>query len=73
MGMATNTENEVQIEAEFEGLYSLFTQLKSSYFATSTSFCELSMGMSSDYKLALKHGATMIRVGSILFGSRTAN
>lgn len=70
MGMATNTENESQIAQEFEQLHQLFVSLKQSYFSQMECFKELSMGMSNDYKIALKHGATMVRIGSLLFGSR---
>jgi uncharacterized pyridoxal phosphate-containing UPF0001 family protein len=48
----------------------IFDQLKSSYFSNSSSFSEISMGMSGDYQLAIEEGSTMVRVGSSLFGSR---
>lgn len=70
MGMASNTNDEVVINQEFQSLQSLFAAIKSTHFETDDKFCELSMGMSSDYKIALKHGATLIRIGSLLFGSR---
>lgn len=70
MGMATNTDNEVQIEHEFASLKAMFAKLKNTHFNNADWFTEISMGMSSDYNLALKQGATLIRVGSILFGSR---
>lgn len=70
MGMATNTDNQTQIENEFAILKGIFSSLKSSHFNNAPWFSEISMGMSSDYHLALKQGATLIRVGSILFGSR---
>ena len=70
MGMATNTDNIAQVEKEFEGLKSLFDNIKEKYFADKPYFKELSMGMSSDYPIALKHGATLIRIGSDIFGSR---
>ncbi len=70
MGMATNTTDEQKIDTEFGALHNLFVTLKSSYFNNASYFSELSMGMSSDYKIALARGATLIRVGSILFGSR---
>jgi len=70
MGMATNTNNEQKIAAEFESLQKLFSEIKYSHFSNDDYFKELSMGMSSDYKIALKHGATLIRLGSILFGNR---
>jgi pyridoxal phosphate enzyme (YggS family) len=70
MGMASNTDDEAVINQEFQSLQSLFEAIKSTHFETDDKFCELSMGMSSDYKIALKHGATLIRIGSLLFGSR---
>lgn len=70
MGMATNTDDETQIENEFANLKRIFGSIQARYFTHAPYFCELSMGMSSDYHLALKHEATLVRVGSILFGSR---
>jgi pyridoxal phosphate enzyme (YggS family) len=69
MGMATNTENEKQVEQEFLSLSKLFGQIKKEIIPDDT-FCELSMGMSDDYPLAIKAGSTMIRVGSSIFGAR---
>lgn len=70
MGMATNTDDEKKIADEFLSLKNLFTELKQKYFEKESYFKEISMGMSSDYKIALQHGATLIRVGSIIFGDR---
>lgn len=70
MGMATNTDNTNQIENEFKGLKELFDSVRKQYFSEKPYFKELSMGMSSDYRIALKHGATLIRIGSDIFGSR---
>jgi pyridoxal phosphate enzyme (YggS family) len=70
MGMASNADDDKKIEEEFSGLKNLFDRVKQKYFAQEPSFKELSMGMSSDYKIALKQGATLIRVGSIIFGDR---
>jgi pyridoxal phosphate enzyme (YggS family) len=74
MGMATYTENTAQIESEFENLNQFFNTLKQEMhqypILKPESFTELSMGMSSDYELAIKHGSTMIRVGSSIFGGR---
>ena len=70
MGMATNTDDEQKIMAEFTGLRDLFLSLKRSGFSNAPYFTEISMGMSSDYKLALQCGATLIRLGTILFGER---
>jgi uncharacterized pyridoxal phosphate-containing UPF0001 family protein len=70
MGMATNTEDSNKIELEFSKLQKLFAALNETCFKNESAFKELSMGMSSDYKIALQHGATLIRVGSMLFGNR---
>lgn len=66
MGMAEYTSDESIIERQFESLRVERDRLNSEY--TNLSLKELSMGMSGDYKLAIKHGSTMIRVGSVLFG-----
>jgi len=70
MGIATNTENEKEIKEEFYELKSLYDGIKASFYRKNESFDTLSMGMSSDYKLAIEKGATMIRVGSTIFGKR---
>ncbi|MFN8286035.1 MAG: YggS family pyridoxal phosphate-dependent enzyme [Chitinophagales bacterium] len=70
MGMATNTDDEAKVSAEFAGLKALFDEVKVTYFTGKDSFKELSMGMSQDYKIAVQHGATLIRIGSLLFGER---
>ena len=62
MGMATFTENQIQIKKEFEHLKSIFDQLKN--------LKTLSMGMSGDYQLAIECGSTMVRIGSSIFGGR---
>ncbi len=73
MGMATYTDNQQQIEDEFESLRSIFNILKTDFFAGEESFKDLSMGMSGDYQLAVKHGSTMVRIGSTIFGDRIYN
>jgi hypothetical protein len=70
MGIATNTSSETQIAQEFKFLKNTFDDLKKTYFSESPAFKEISMGMSSDYKLAIAEGSTMIRVGSSIFGAR---
>ena len=70
MGMATNTSDTAQIEREFASLKKLFDDFKTKYFSNKDEFRELSMGMSSDYQIALRQGATLIRIGSDIFGSR---
>ena len=70
MGMATFTDNQNQVRAEFRSLKSLFDEVKADYFASEESFCEISMGMSDDHLLAIEEGSTMVRVGSSIFGHR---
>lgn len=69
MGMATYTENLIQIRKEFTHLNSIFDKLK----PLNTNNCQLntiSMGMSGDYQLAIECGSTMVRIGSSIFGGR---
>lgn len=70
MGIATNTDKEKEIKEEFYELKMLFDGVKISYFKDDTSFDTLSMGMSSDYKIAIEQGSNMIRLGSTIFGQR---
>lgn len=70
MGMATFTENQQQIETEFKFLKTTFDSLKT-YQTTNCNLEILSMGMSSDYQLAINTGSTMVRIGSSIFGART--
>ena len=70
MGMATNTDDTAQIQDEFHKIHELFTELKNSVFKSDEYFCELSMGMSHDYPIALSEGSTMIRIGTSIFGER---
>jgi pyridoxal phosphate enzyme (YggS family) len=66
MGMATNTEDAVLVDSEFRGLHEFFLRMKLSHPALH----ELSMGMTGDYRIALKNGSTLIRIGSAIFGQR---
>ena len=66
MGMATFTDNENQIRKEFKSLKTIFDTIKQIIPNIDT----LSMGMSSDYKIAIEEGSTMVRIGSSIFGSR---
>ena len=70
MGMATNTDNEVQVESEFASLSDFFREMKETYFKDKPYFKEISMGMSDDYPIAVKNGSTLVRVGSKIFGER---
>ena len=70
MGMASNTDNVEQINREFCLLDRLFKEIKTTWFADSDAFRELSMGMSHDYHEAIAAGSTLVRVGSKIFGER---
>lgn len=70
MGMATFTDDTVQIRAEFKALAAYFDQLKSTHFSNQPYFKEISMGMSGDYAIAIEEGSTMVRIGSAIFGGR---
>ena len=69
MGMASFTEDEEKIRKEFHYLKSLFD--KFAQLQTLNSRLQtLSMGMSSDYRIAIEEGSTMVRIGSLIFGQR---
>jgi PLP dependent protein len=70
MSMASNTDDVQRIRTEFKAVKTLFDALKTEVFTESASFCELSMGMSSDWKYAVEEGSTLIRIGSTIFGNR---
>lgn len=70
MGMATFTDDMEQVSREFRSLAAIFKTLKDTYFGQTSTFTEISMGMSGDYAAAIKEGSTMIRVGSLIFGER---
>lgn len=70
MGMASISDDPAQIASEFTQVKDNFNALKSEFFADNPSFCEISMGMTHDYPIAISCGATLIRVGSGIFGER---
>lgn len=70
MGMASFTEDQEKVRAEFKQLHQIFQFLKSTYFSDKSSFKEISMGMSGDFEIAVEEGSTLVRVGSSIFGSR---
>jgi pyridoxal phosphate enzyme (YggS family) len=70
MGMASFSDNESLIKREFQLLQVIFKNLQEKYFFENKNFKEISMGMSSDYALAIEEGSTMVRVGSSIFGGR---
>lgn len=69
MGMATHSECEDDVRADFCRISSYMDYLKD-LFPELTDFTELSIGMSSDWRIALEFGATMVRIGSSIFGPR---
>lgn len=73
MGMATFTDNMIQVRQEFHHLQTIFTYLKENYFSNNECFKEISMGMTDDYPIAIEEGSTLIRIGSAIFGERNYN
>jgi len=73
MGMATFTDDMEEVRKEFKHLKEIFGTLKTEYFACQPQFKEISMGMSDDYPIAVEEGATLVRVGSKIFGARNYN
>lgn len=69
MGMATNTDDEAVIDSDFSRIEA-FKKNLDRMFPSLNGFTELSIGMSDDWQLALRHGATIIRVGTAIFGPR---
>ncbi len=69
MGMASFTKDETVVKNEFATLRSLFN-LHRNDPVFNNEFSILSMGMSADYRLAIDAGSTLVRIGSLLFGSR---
>ena len=69
MGMATNTDDESIVKADFNRIASFNTAIKEK-FPELTEFKELSIGMSEDYPIAVSCGATIVRIGTKIFGSR---
>ena len=70
MGMATFTDNQNQIQKEFQNLKAIFDKISDQPPTCNLQPTTLSMGMSGDYKLAIDCGSTMIRIGSSIFGGR---
>ena len=68
MGMATNTDDESVIEADFIRIEAFKKHLDEVYDLPD--FTELSIGMSHDWPIAVRHGATIVRIGTAIFGPR---
>ena len=67
MGMATNTEDMAVVEKDFERIESLYKRIQTMGIP---GFDILSIGMSQDWPIAVRHGATMVRIGTDIFGPR---
>lgn len=70
MGMATFTDDESVVRADFASLRAIFDSARSNHPDLAPDFTELSIGMSDDYPLAIEYGSTMVRIGSLIFGAR---
>ena len=66
MGMATNTDDMDVVERDFARIERLFKRIQ----AVNPDIRELSIGMSSDWQVAVRHSATMVRIGTDIFGPR---
>jgi uncharacterized pyridoxal phosphate-containing UPF0001 family protein len=70
MMMASNVADEVRIASEFDLAAGIFDDVKTRFFADDDNFNVRSWGMSHDYKIAVSHGSSMVRVGTAIFGPR---
>ena len=70
MAMASNTDDTRRIRDDFRRARSFFEEARRDFFAADDTFCELSMGMSDDWPIAVDEGSTLIRVGTRIFGER---
>ena len=68
MGMATNTDDVSVVEADFARIEAFKKSLEDRYDLPD--FTELSIGMSHDWPVAIRHGATIVRIGTAIFGPR---
>jgi uncharacterized pyridoxal phosphate-containing UPF0001 family protein len=70
MAMGSNTDDMEQVRGEFRQMKQFFDELKNIHFASEPTFCQLSEGMTDDYPIAIEEGSTIVRIGSMIFGSR---
>ncbi len=70
MAMASHTDDTARVRADFREARRIFERLQAGPFAGQASFCELSMGMSHDWQLAVDEGSTLVRLGTSIFGER---
>ena len=68
MAMATFTDDMQQVASEFETVHDTFLALQKTL--NTPNFKEISMGMSDDWPIAVEHGATIVRIGTDIFGAR---
>lgn len=67
MGMASHTDDTARIEEDFACIEHLLGEVRSAHPSTASRLRELSIGMSDDWPIAIRHGATMVRIGSAIF------
>ncbi len=70
MGIGSITDDRNKTRSEFKNLKTTFSTLKEKFFKNESYFSEISMGMSSDYDIAIEEGSTIVRIGSSIFGQR---
>lgn len=70
MGMASHTDDQVRVREDFARIREYYHLLKEGPFADCPEFCEISMGMSHDYRIAMEEGSTLVRIGTSIFGPR---
>lgn len=70
MGMASHTDDEARVRADFRAIRAIFDHLKAGPFVDHPEFKEVSMGMSHDWRIAVEEGSTLIRLGTSIFGPR---
>ena len=70
MGMATFTDDESVVRADFAALRSIYDNCRERFDSLAADFNEFSIGMSDDYPLAISYGSSMVRIGSMIFGER---
>ena len=68
--MGSNTDDMEQVRSEFRQMKHFFDELKSTHFADTPAFSQLSEGMTDDYPIAIEEGSTIVRIGSMIFGER---
>jgi PLP dependent protein len=70
MGMASFSDDMGLVRREFHSLKAIEIQLKEEFFSDWPEFCEISMGMTGDYRIAIEEGSTIVRIGTGIFGKR---